>query len=382
MPHVPSRFPHNDIMSLTSQHVRYDLAESVGPDLRLGTLFADGLGNALDELALAYGPTVGHVALRELIAARHGVDADDVITTAGSMQALFLLAFILSEPGAEAVIGRPCFPNARNVLDAVRMSLVELPMRFEDGYRLDVDRLGSLLSPRTRLVSLASPQNPSGVALSDSEVRDVLATMDRICPDAVLLVDETYREAVYGDAQVRASLVGRDRRVVSCASFSKCHGAPGIRTGWVITQDSALRAQLELAKFNTTISNSVVDEAIALRILRDLDRIMGERRRHLAAGLERVAAFVEAHAGMIDWIRPDAGALCCVRLRREVFDDAGVARFHHELALRETRLGPGPWFGDEARVCRLGFGVLALPDLDEALQRVSETLKAIAGAGQ
>jgi aspartate/methionine/tyrosine aminotransferase len=374
MPHVPVRFPHNDIISLTSQSVRYDLAESLGPDLRLDRLLAAGLGDELAQLRLGYGPTEGDAALRRLIAARHGVDADDVITTAGSMQALFLLSFILSDPGAEAVIGRPAFPNARNVLAATGLRVVDLPLRFDDGYRLDADRLRSLLTARTRLVSLASPQNPSGVALSERELRDVLAAMDEICPEAFLLLDETYREAVYGETVPRPSLVAHDRRIVSCASFSKCHGAPGIRTGWVITQDAALRAQLVLAKFNTTISNSVVDEAIALRIMRTLDVIMAERRRHLADGLARIAAFVADHGRLIEWIRPDAGALCCVRLRRDVFDDDAAARFHRELATRDTRVAPGSWFGDEARVFRLGFGLLALPELDEALQRVSQAL--------
>ncbi|CAL77304.1 putative aminotransferase [Bradyrhizobium sp. ORS 278] len=372
MPHVPSRFPHNDIISLTTQPVCYDLAESIGPDLRLGGLLTDS--DALQELVLSYGPTEGHAELRELIAARHGVGADDVITTVGGMQALFLIAFVLGEPGAEAVIGRPAFPNARNVLASVGLRVIDLMLHFDDGYRLDTGRLRSLLSARTRLVSLASPQNPSGVALSDAELRDVLAAMDEICPEAFLLIDETYREAVHGDAAPRPSLVGRDRRIISCASFSKCHGAPGIRTGWVITRDPALRAQLVLGKFNTTISNSVVDEAIALRILRELDTIMRDRRGHLAACLARTAAFVADNGKLIEWIRPEAGALCCVRLRREMFDEAAVARFHRELSVRETRVAPGSWFGDEARVFRLGFGVLALPELDEALQRVAQTL--------
>ncbi|CCD96312.1 putative aminotransferase [Bradyrhizobium sp. ORS 375] len=374
MTHVPNRFPHNDIISLTSQPVRYDLAESVGPDLRLGQLLSGELSHELENLALGYGPTEGHAGLRELIATRHGVGADDVITTVGGMQGLFLMAFVLTEPGAEVVIGRPVFPNARNVLASVGLRVIDLPLHFDDGYRLDVDRLRSLLTARTRLVSLASPQNPSGVALSDAELREVLAAMDEICPEAFLLVDETYREAVHGEAEPRPSVVAQDRRIVSCASFSKCHGAPGIRTGWVITRDAALRAQLLLAKFNMTISNSVVDEAIALRIMRNLDVILEERRRHLAAALARTAAFATAHGQLIEWIRPDAGALCCVRLRPQVFDDAAVARFHRELAARDTRVAPGSWFGDEVRVFRLGFGLLALPELDEALQRVSQAL--------
>lgn len=382
MTYVPRRFPHNDIMSLTSQPVRFDLAESLGPDLRLGDVFADRRGDELQDLALAYGPTEGRAELRELIAARHGVTADDVVTTAGCMQALFLIAFVLSEPGAEAVIGQPAFPNARTVLQSAGMSVADLPVRFDDGYRLELDRLRALLTPRTRLVSLASPQNPSGVALTDRELRDLLATLDAICPGAFLLLDETYREAVYGEAEVRPGLVGRDRRLISCASLSKSHGAPGIRMGWLITQHPGLRTQLILGKFNTTISNSVVDEALAFRIMQRGETIMEGRRRHLASGLARTAAFVIAHADLIEWVRPDAGALCCVRLKRSVFGDADVTRFHDELAVRETRVAPGSWFADEPHVVRLGFGLLGLPDLDEALGRVSEALMTVAASKQ
>lgn len=375
MPQIPSRFPRNDIMTLTSAAVRFDLAESLGPDLRLGSLIDDGFAAELRDLALGYGTTPGDVVLRGLIGARHGVSADDVVTTVGAMQALFLMAFVLAEPDTDVVIGRPVFPNARNVLTAVQVNIAEMRLDFDDGYRLDVDRLGALLTPRTRLVSLASPQNPSGVALTEHELRGVLARMDRVCPDAFLLIDETYREAVHGDDLVRPSLVGLDSRIVSCASFSKCHGAPGLRQGWVITRDTALREQLELAKFNTTISNSVVDEAIAVRIMQNLDGIMAGRRRHLAAGLELTAAFVAAHADAIAWVRPDAGALCCVRLRREVFDDRAVSRFYAELGARETRVGPGSWFGEELRVFRLGFGLLTNVDLEQALDHVSQALR-------
>lgn len=374
MNQVPLRFSHNDIISLTSAPVRYDLAESVGPDLKLGSLLNDSMRAALDDLALAYGSTRGNEVLRRLIGERHGVNGDDVITTVGSMQALFLIAFILSEPGDEVVIARPVFPNARTVLDAVRANIVELPISFDDGYRINIERLRSKLTARTRLLVLASPQNPSGVALTDSDVRSILSSMDEICPDAFLLIDETYREATYGDAEVRPSFVGLDRRIVSCASLSKCHGAPGIRTGWAITTHEGLRDQIMLGKFNTIIANSLVDDALAVQIMRDSERVFADRRHHLQSGLQRISAFVERHAELVEWVRPDAGALCCLRLKQGIFDQAAIGRFYDALAACDTRVGHGPWFGEDASVFRLGFGLLSMPNLDEALSRVSQSM--------
>jgi aspartate/methionine/tyrosine aminotransferase len=376
MTRVPSRFPHNDIISLTSESVRYDLAESIGPDLRLGALLRDGIADGLMNLDLSYGTANGSLSLRQLIAARHGVDGDDVVTTAGSMHALFLIAFIVCGPGDDAVIGSPVFPNARSVLQAVGANILELPFKFDEGYRINLDRLKSVLTPRTKLVSLASPQNPSGVALTEAEVRSVLRCMEQICPEAFLLVDEAYREAAYGGDEVRASVVTLDERIVSSASLSKCHGAPGLRTGWAVTGNKALREQLTLGKFNTTISSSLVDEALAALVLRDQDRIVGERRAHLQVTLARTAEFVRAHEKLVDWVRPDAGAICCMRLRPSLFDDAGVARFHAELKAQNVRVGRGHWFGESARTFRLGFGLLGIADFDEALGRLSAALTA------
>jgi aspartate/methionine/tyrosine aminotransferase len=255
-----------------------------------------------------------------------------------------------------------------------------VPLSFDRGYQLDVADLGRQLSERTKLVSLASPQNPSGVAIPLKSIEDVIALMAERCPDAYLLLDETYREAVYGQSAVAPSAIGVSPNVVSCASLSKCHGTPGLRLGWAITRDHALRGQLIVAKFNTVISCSPVDEALALRVLERRDRIMSERRRRLADGLARIADWVVEHEGLVDWVRPDAGAICCVRLKPSVFDDDAVRRFYDVLADEGVRVASGAWFGDEARVFRVGFGLLSMPDLEAALRGLSGAVRGTAPA--
>lgn len=373
-------FPKSDIISLTGETVRYDLAESVGPDIRLGDLLAAAGDADLGDLMLGYRTADGDARLRKIIAAQHGVTADDVVITVGGMQALFLIAFILCDPGDAAVTTSPLFPLARNVLNAVRADVKTLRLSFEHGYRLNSADLTRQLSARTKLVSLASPQNPSGVAVPAESVREVIALMAETCPDAYLLLDETYRDAVYGDDAVAPSCVTLSPRVISCASLSKCHGAPGLRLGWAITRDPALREQLVRGKFNTAIANSAIDEALALKVFEQRDRIIGERRRHLADGLARTADWVRENDGFVDWVRPDAGALCCVRLKPSVFDDAAVDRFYATLAGEGVRVGNGAWFGDEARVFRLGFGLLTMSELDAALGRLSTAVRAAARA--
>lgn len=368
-----ARFPANDIISLIDSVPRYDLAESIGPDLHLGELLDSSA--ALTELTLAYGPAAGDVRLRRMIAAAHGVGADDVVVTVGGMHALFLTAFTLCQKGDEAVTVSPLFPLARNALDAVGANVRTLELSFDRGYRLDPADLRGLLSVRTRLVSLASPQNPSGVAIAPQAVRDIVAMMEQICPHAYLLLDETYREAIHGDDPVAASAVGLSPKIISCASLSKCHGAPGLRVGWAITRDAGLREQLIIGKFNTVISCSSVDEVLALKVLERRDGIIGDRRLRLAQGLALVADFVRDNAGLVDWIRPDAGALCCVRLKPAAFDDAAVDRFHEDLMRQNIRVASGVWFGEEPRIFRLGFGLLPPADLAVALGGVAAAVR-------
>jgi aspartate/methionine/tyrosine aminotransferase len=367
-----AQFPANDIISLVGSSPRYDLAESVGPDLRLAELVDPA---ELGDLPLAYGTAAGDARLRAATAEAHAVGPDDVVITVGGMHALFLLAFTLCDRGDEAVITTPLFPLVRTALEAVGARVQVLGLSFDRGYRLDPRELRGRLSVSTKLVCLASPQNPSGVAAPAATFRETLELMEGICPGAYLLVDETYREAGYGDDPIADTAVMLSPKVISVASLSKCHGAPGLRLGWAITRNPGLRLQLITAKFNTVVSCSAVDEALALKVLEHRASILAERRVRLDAGLARTAAWVQTNDDFIDWVRPDAGALCCVRLRPEVFDDAAVARFYEALVGRGARVANGSWFGDEARVFRLGFGLLPMAELGDALAALSAALK-------
>jgi aspartate/methionine/tyrosine aminotransferase len=372
-----NKFPRNDIISLTESAPLYDLAESVGPDLRLRDLLDDGDFGSLADLPLGYGPAGGRADLRQAIATAHGVAADDVVVMVGGMQAIFLAAFVQCASGDEAITTVPSFPNTLAALRASGAELKPLRLDFDQGYRLTAEAIRPLLSPRTRLVCLTSPQNPSGVMTARETIWKILTLMDEICPSAILLVDETYREAVYGGQAIVPSAATLSSRIVTSASLSKCHGAPGLRLGWAITRDPALREQLLLGKFNTAICCSAIDEALALRVFERREAIIGARRPHLEGGLARVGAWVAANRAFVEWVRPDAGALCCVRLRPDVFDEGTVERFYTALAGQGVRVAPGSWFGEESRIFRLGFGLLPLAELDKALARMAESLRGV-----
>jgi hypothetical protein len=378
------RFTHNDIITLIAdtRAPRYDLAETVGPDLHLGDLVDEATFAAeLKNLPLAYGHAAGHPQLRQAIASRYQVGPDDVVTAVGGVNAIFLAGMAVCDPGDEVVLAVPAFPPVEATLRAIGAEVRILRLKFETGYQVNPSEVLRLVSSRTKMVFLTSPQTPSGVAVPYDVQREVSQALAQRNPDAYLLVDETYKAAAYGDEAVAPSAVNIGTNVVTLTSLSKCHGAPGLRLGWLVTRNRALRSQLVTAKFNTVISCSPLDEALAVRLLQKEESIIRERRQILAQGLSRVAAWASDNRHYIAWLRPSAGALCCARLRPESFDDAAVSRFHQVIAANGVRVGLGAWFGDEARIFRIGFGLLSMPDLEAALGILSAALRQIAAAG-
>lgn len=358
-----------EMMSLVDVPVRYDLAQSTGPPLRVGDLVDP---HELVSTELGYGRSHGGAELRALVAAEAGVAAEDVLVTVGAASAMFLLAQDRCGPGAKAVVTTPCFPPARLVPEGLDARIQTVRLRFKEGYRLPVASLADALTGDTRLVSLASPQNPAGVSVTAQELDELLALVADRAPDAVVLVDETYRAGTYDQQAPARSAAGLSERVVTCSSVSKAHGAPGLRIGWLTATDPALYRRLSNAKSLSMGSCSTLDEALAAAVLRRRGEILPPRAQRLGAALDELERWVSNHP--VAFVRPDAGAVCCLRLDPDVVADAAVAAFYQALADRDVRVAPGGWFGEDDRVFRVGFGRLAPADFTEALSRVSDAL--------
>lgn len=362
-------------MSLLDIHRTHDLAESISLDLTLGDLLDEPGLHELRSMPIAYGTSRGGEALRGLVGADLGVEASEVLITQGSALALFLIALERCRgPEDEAVIVRPTFPPTLDAVRATGARVIEHTLRFADGYRLNLGSLERSLSPRTRLVSLATPQNPSGVRIRADQLSELVRLMDRACPGAVLVVDETYREATF-DGNVPPSFAPEGGRVVVTGSISKAHGAPGLRIGWLATKDRELMERMRRAKMNTVICTPGLDEHLACVVLRRAPQILGARSKILAEAMGELEAWHRDHAALVDWVRPEGGALCCFRLREGAYDDAGVERFFKAQEAYDVRVAAGTWFGDEPRVLRLGFGYMPGERLGRALDALGAALR-------
>ena len=371
---VMRHFPGSPITALIDSKPRYNLGESVAPDLTVAELLGPAGLPDLGDVNLGYAASAGSAELRALVAVRHGIAEDQVLITTGAAAALFLVGLLAGD--GEILISRPCFPPALDAVAGIGAKVVTVTSRFEDGYRADVDAFAAKLSPRTRLVSVASPQNPCGVAFRQDEISAILAAMSRTCPEALLLIDETYREATYAGAAPAASFAGVSPRVLTCGSLSKAHGAPGLRIGWLTTGDSGLAEELRLAKFNSSVACGTLDEFLAARLLQRADQILSSRGAFLDQARGIVGRWIKGHTGRLHWLPPEAGAFCCMQLDPGAFGQQDVARFYALHARERTLVAQGSWFGDTSHVFRLGLGYEPLDRLQEGLGIISAALAA------
>ncbi|WP_282607051.1 pyridoxal phosphate-dependent aminotransferase [Pelagibius sp. Alg239-R121] len=368
-----SRFPKNGIMSLLDIHRRHNLAGSTGQDLQLRDLITPEELEAFLSMPLGYGSSRGDPELRTLIGARCGIDQEKVLITQGAALALFLTNFELCNPGDEIVVATPCYPPSIDSLRATKAQIRPLPLTFKSGFRLDTQALSNALTPKTKLVSLASPQNPGGVSLARETIETVVDIVSMQAPDAYVVVDETFREATYGSPP-QASVANLSKRIVTMSSISKAYGAPGLRIGWLTSGDEALYERLRIAKTSTVISASVVDETLAVMLFKKLDGIMEQRNATLAKAFDLLEDWVSTHKDLIEWVRPDGGALCCMRLPESRFSEAAVDRFYESQEDYDLQISDGRWFGEEQRVIRIGFGYLSLERLEAALTALHQAL--------
>jgi aspartate/methionine/tyrosine aminotransferase len=336
------------------------------------TLADYGIEVDVSGLLLQYGDHLGSPALREQVAAdADALAPDDVIVTAGAAAALFAVATALLDTGDHALIATPNYATNLETPRAIGADLEALELRFEDGWRLDLDRLEGALRPDTRLVSVTYPHNPTG-AMIDAATLDALVEIVERHGEAHLLVDETYRALAYGEPL--APVASLSERAIGISSMSKTYGLPGLRIGWLACRDRKLAETLLAAKEQIMICGATIDEEIAGRILAERERILPPIRAKVARHLGIVRDWIDSQ-DMFEWVEPAAGVVGFVRVRAEhEFDpDDFYARL---LSEHGTYVGPGHWFGQDRRAFRLGF---AWPETDE-LERGLAGLSAAAAA--
>jgi histidinol-phosphate aminotransferase len=243
---------------------------------------------ALERSALELNryPDGGAWTLRTELAERHGVAFDEVIVGAGADGVIDLLAQATLDPGDDVVCGWPSFPSY--VLTAMKLGAEARRVPLRD-HAYDLDRLLASIGPRTKLVYVCHPNNPTGTANGRDEL---LAFLDGLPEHVLCILDQAYFEYIDDPDYVDGLDLFRDgRRVVVLRTLSKIYGLAGLRVGWAVAPAGVVTAT---SKVRRAFDVAATAQAAALASLDDADEIA--RRRLLnATGRDRLAEILRAN---------------------------------------------------------------------------------------
>lgn len=321
---------------------------SVGELLRL----AGADAQALLELRLGYTESAGHPALRAAIAATYEhVSPDEVLVLGAPEEGIYLTMRGLLEPGDHIVALTPAYDSLLNLAEHISGNVSRWPIRpVPGGWSLDPDELERLMRNDTRLVVVNFPHNPTGHLPDAAEFDAILSVARR--RGAWLLCDEMYRGLERDPADRLPSAADRYERAIVLSGLSKTHGLPGLRAGWLIVRDPAVRAAFINWKHYTTICAAAPSEHLATVALSAREALAARNRGIIAGNLSATESFFGRHSGLFNWRAPRGGSVALVGL-----GVPSATAYCHALAEEAgVLLLPGPCLGADDHSVRFGFG--------------------------
>ena len=286
-----------------------------------------------------YGPTAGLPELREAIARNsrevRGVDTDpaNVVVTPGAKPIMFYVLLALAEPGVEVIYPNPGFPIYESMIKFAGATPVPMQLLEEKGYHPDLDALPGLITDKTRLIIINSPENPCGSALTKQEL-ETIASVVKQHPGLYVMADEIYKDILYtGEHYSISSIPGMQERTIILDGFSKSYAMTGWRMGYGILPEELVPHIVKLAVNSVSCAASFTQKAAVAALEGPRDEVeamiaeFGIRRRLIADGLRSIPGVncPEPEGAFYAFPSIKETGLTSIEFETKAMNEAGVA---------------------------------------------------------
>jgi aspartate/methionine/tyrosine aminotransferase len=336
---------------------------------------------AMKEGHTHYGPTPGlpelRTAISEKLTRENRIPVDgpgEVLVVSGTQEGMFLAAMTFLQPGDEALVLDPYYPAYFEETLIAGAKPVTVPLSADSGYRIDAKHLEQYVTPKTRMVWLNSPANPTGHVFSKKDLEEVAAVAER--NDLLVFTDEIYEKLVYDGAEHVSigRMPGMEERVITTNGFSKCYAMAGWRIGY-LAADKTLIDQMSKLHYYAVLCASTIAQIAGLAALngpqdcvRDMVQEYDRRRSAVLNGLGKIAG--------ISYVPPKGAFYVFPNISAFGKNDESVA----ETLIREFSVAtvPGSGFGRAgAGHLRISYSV-PMTEIEEGLNRFQKGLQEIA----
>ena len=354
--------------------VHFELGE---PDFDTPPNIVERACKALREGKTHYTNSMGIYELREAIA-RHIQETrgflpslDQVLVTPSANVIITYAVGCLLNPGDEMIVQDPCFPTYLGVASFFGVKVVPVPLRESNGLRLDPEDVRKAMTPRTRLILVNSPQNPTGAVLRPEEVEALYRVAEE--HDVYLLSDEIYGRMVYGDVRVVSPSIydACRKRVIVLDGFSKTYAMTGWRIGYVIAPPDVAEKMGLFHQLTSTCLPPFSQEAAIEALtgpqdsVKEMVKEYGARRDLFVAGLNALPG--------VRCVEPGGAFYAFPNIEGTGMDDVAFS----ELMLEQAGVSvvPGSFFGDAGKgFIRLCYAT-SRENIEEALRRMAACLE-------
>jgi aspartate/methionine/tyrosine aminotransferase len=338
---------------------------SVAELLQMAEVPMDQLG----QLSLGYTETYGHPDLRKAIAESYlSVSPDDVVMLATPIEGIYLTARALLNPGDEVIVLSPAYDALINMFEHIVGADCIQKWKFVPGegrWELDFDELTDLISPRTKMLVINFPHNPTGFMPTQEQFLQLVEIVER--NDLHLFCDEMYFDLVHSGTTAIDSAADVTKKAVVLSGLSKTYGLPGLRTGWLIIKNEQIREEIVNWKFYTSICASAPSEFLALVAWKVRDQLRERSIAQIEHNLKLAEDFFQRWPDLFTWRRPMAASVALVGM-----NVPSVTAFSTKMAEEAgVLIHPATTLDYDDQHTRMGFGRAAF---GTALEKFEEYL--------
>jgi aspartate/methionine/tyrosine aminotransferase len=337
--------------SLWENSVEYNLTETGVHPFTLEEMLNPEEIEHLHAIRIGYGQTNGSVALRDAISQMYpGADRNNILVTNGAIEANFVAIWNLLDRGDELVLMLPNYMQIWGLARAFGVTVKPFYLKEELDWQPDLEALKNLMTPKTKLLVVCNPNNPTGAVLH----KEAMTEMVRLARQAGawLYADEVYRGAELTGNET-PTFYGMYEKAIVCCGLSKAYALPGLRIGWLVGPQQAI-ADCWARRDYTTIAPSVLSDHIASRALQPEMRakILQRNRKMLRENLATLTEWVEKNRDVFGFIPPKAGGMAFLRYDLKINSTELATKLRKE---KSTFIVAGDCFGMDHRL-RIGIG--------------------------
>lgn len=325
-----------------------------------------------------YGPVPGYPALREAIAKtlpiEAGFTANDIVVSSGAKQSLYNVVVCSLNSGDEAIIPTPSWVSYSEMVKLADATPVIVKTSAEHDWKMTAEQLAAAITPKTRMLILCSPNNPTGSVYSEKEL-DAIVDVLKKHPEVTVVADEIYNAIVYGKrAKSMAEYREISDRVVIINGVSKAYAMTGYRIGWMASKNSEIVAACKrLQGQSTTCANTVAQKAAEVAYTGDqscVEEMREEYSRRRELILELMNEIPQVKCSVPDgafYVFPDVSAYYGGKI--------GSSHEMTEYLLSEAHVAcvAGADFGED-KCIRLSYAT-SRENIREAMQRIKKALE-------